>query len=183
MPAPGQRRGPATLSRDGRRDQPRGVNPTQTDTSAADRVVVAVDGSACSAHALRWAVHLAGSSGTAVLAVTVWQPPAAVGAAGAGWGVVPTGWDPAADARTTLDATLERTFGADRPPGLVTAVLEGGTARVLVELSAHARALVVGSRGHGGFVGLLLGSVSAACAEHAACPVLVVHGTTPPPTA
>jgi nucleotide-binding universal stress UspA family protein len=41
--------------------------------------------------------------------------------------------------------------------------------------------LIVGSRGHGGFSGLLLGSVSAPCAEHSTCPVLVIHGDRPTP--
>ena len=60
-------------------------------------------------------------------------------------------------------------------------VNEGGAAGVLLDASQGAIMLVVGSRGHGGFTGLLLGSVSANVAEHATCPVLVIHGDQGPP--
>jgi nucleotide-binding universal stress UspA family protein len=55
-------------------------------------------------------------------------------------------------------------------------VREGHPSAVLVAASTGADLLVVGSRGHGGFVGMLVGSVSTACVEHAHCPVLVTHG-------
>jgi nucleotide-binding universal stress UspA family protein len=57
----------------------------------------------------------------------------------------------------------------------------GNTASELVQASEGAQLLVVGNRGHGGFARHLLGSVSKAVAEHAHCPVLIIHGDTPPP--
>jgi nucleotide-binding universal stress UspA family protein len=60
---------------------------------------------------------------------------------------------------------------------------EGGAAKVLLDACKGATMVVVGSRGHGGFSGLLLGSVSANLAEHAPCPVLIIHGHNGPPPA
>jgi nucleotide-binding universal stress UspA family protein len=54
-------------------------------------------------------------------------------------------------------------------------VVEGTAGAALVDESRNADLLVVGSRGHGGFAQLLLGSVSQQCAQHAACPVVIVR--------
>ena len=80
-----------------------------------------------------------------------------------------------------LDDTIRAVFGDQPPAGMQRQVIEGGAAKVLLEASAGGMMLVVGSRGHGGFAGLLLGSVSAIVAEHASCPVFIVHGNQPPP--
>ena len=108
--------------------------------------------------------------------MTSWDYPA-----GYGFGSVPTDWDPAEDMRTTLDQTVQQVFGDQPPAGLRRLVSEGGAAKVLLDASQGAIMLVVGSRGHGGFAGLLLGSVSSNVAEHASCPVLVIHGEQPLP--
>jgi nucleotide-binding universal stress UspA family protein len=144
--------------------------------AGAGRIVVGVDGSRPSRQALRWAAHLAATFGAGLDAVTAWDFPA-----GYGWASVPSDWDPAQDMRTVLDETVTEVFGDQPPAGLRRQVTEGGAAKVLLDASQGAIMLVVGSRGHGGFAGLLLGSVSANVAEHASCPVLVIHGDQAPP--
>lgn len=135
------------------------------------RIVVGVDGSESSKAALRWATRLLPVTGGWIDAVIAWHPPASYGLAYA-----PPDWNPEKDAETVLSRAVDEVFGADRPAGMRLIVREGNPAKVLLDESNDADLLVVGSRGHGGFAGLLLGSVSAHCAEHATLPVLVVHG-------
>jgi nucleotide-binding universal stress UspA family protein len=133
------------------------------------RIVVGVDGSESSKQALRWAARLAAGDGSRIEAITAWDYPQAYNAP------VDPNWRPDLDAEVILDDTLREVFGDDRPAGLVPIVRHGPPRTVLIEASVGADILVIGSRGHGGFAGLLLGSVSSACSEHAHCPVLVLH--------
>jgi nucleotide-binding universal stress UspA family protein len=134
------------------------------------RIVVGVDGSDGSKAALRWADRLAPGLDAHIEAVTVWEDPVTYGAP-----VVLGDWRPDLDAEKVLTDTLDEVFGSERPPGLKAVVERGHTREVLLQASDGAQLLVVGSRGHGGFTGLLLGSVSQACAERARCSVLVAH--------
>lgn len=137
--------------------------------AARHRIVVGTDGSASSIDALRWAAQIAADTGAELDAVTCWQYPQSYGMSGGS-----SDWNPASDAAQILADSLTDAFGDKRPEGLHADVREGHAAQVLVEASVGADMLVVGSRGHGGFVDLLLGSVSAYCAEHGRCPVVVV---------
>ena len=140
------------------------------------RIVVGVDGSGSSREALRWAAYLASVFGGRLDVVTTWEYPQTFG-----WATVAPDWDPAQDMKKVLDDAMRAVFG-DRPPdGVRLIVREGGAAKVLLDAGQGATMLVVGSRGHGGFAGMLLGSVSANVAEHASCPVFIVHGDQPPP--
>jgi nucleotide-binding universal stress UspA family protein len=133
------------------------------------RIVVGIDGSHHSEQALRWGAFLASTLGARIEAVSAWQFPVTYG-----WAT--PDWDPSKDAEQVLSDTLRRVFGEHRPASVRTFAREGGAAKVLLDACRGADMLVVGSRGHGGFVGLLLGSVSASVAEHASCPVMIIHG-------
>ena len=145
---------------------------------AADgfRVVVGVDGSQPSRHALRWAGFMARVLDARIDAVTVWEISAVV--ASAAW---VDDWDPEKDAAANLQATVAEVLGFEVTTPIREIVRHGSAAAELVRASEGARLLILGSRGHGGFHGLLLGSVSTTCAAHARCPVLIVHGDAPPP--
>jgi nucleotide-binding universal stress UspA family protein len=141
---------------------------------ATPAVVVGVDGSPASEDALRWAADYARLTNSPLLAVSAWHWPVTMVVALP----VPEGFDPVSEAQTSLDSILAEVLGKDPGVAVTTQVVGGPAAQVLIEASRGARLLVVGSRGHGGFSGLLLGSVSEHCARYATCPVLVMrhHG-------
>lgn len=133
-------------------------------------IIVGVDGSEASLEALREARTMAEALGCPLTAVAAWELPRT-----AAQYPYPVEQEFEDSARRRLEHALQTVFGDDRPEGLQTVVRGGTPARVLRDLSEGARMVVVGSRGHGGFAGLLLGSVSSAVAAHATCPVLVTR--------
>jgi nucleotide-binding universal stress UspA family protein len=142
------------------------------------RIVVGVDGSEHSKQALRWAASLAAQSGATVDAVMAWEFPTSMGWSAGTY--VPDTWNPESDAEQALATAIDDVFGSERPAGLRPILREGNASKALLELSEGATMLVVGSRGHSGLTGRLVGSAAADCTQHASCPVLVVHGEEPP---
>lgn len=76
-----------------------------------------------------------------------------------------------------LRTAVERVLAGADTPQVQPHVVHGHPARALLDAASDAELLVVGSRGHGGFTGMLLGSVSHHLIAHAPCPVLAVHST------
>ena len=135
-------------------------------------VVVGVDGSEASKDALRWAIRYARMAGATVHAVTAWHYPASVG-----WAASPVilEMDLEGEARQALKQTVEYVVATEGPVTIQTRVVEGPPALILLKAATDADLLVVGSRGHGAFAGMVLGSVSEHCVHHANCPVVVVR--------
>ena len=140
-------------------------------------VVVGYDGSAAAGGAVTWAAEQAVRTEGRLDLVTAWEYPTSWGSAIP----LPSGYDPAQDARSMLDPVVAR-LHAEYPDLEVHAhVVEGNPGDVLTEASKHGALLVVASRGHRALAGVLLGSVSQHCATHAACPVVIFRE--PGPTA
>jgi nucleotide-binding universal stress UspA family protein len=141
----------------------------------AHEIVVGVDGSPGSYAALRWAARMAAPLNASITALTAWEFPVFITAAGGG--LLPGTWDPEEDANTIVNDAVGAVFAGT--PGYVRAVVaQGHPADMLINASKSALMVVVGGRGHGGFAGALLGSVSTAVAHHAKCPVLIVPAET-----
>jgi nucleotide-binding universal stress UspA family protein len=144
-----------------------------------DRIVVGVDGSDGARVALEWAVEEARLRGAPLVAVHAWQAPP-LGMVGGPFDA-PSMPDPQLMERVEAGARqlLERELAAVDTSGVeIESVVEPrNPADALLDAARGARLLVVGTRGHGGFKGLLLGSVSQQASNHAPCPVVIV----PPP--
>jgi nucleotide-binding universal stress UspA family protein len=154
---------------------PVGVIPPGWSGSEHGRVVVGVDGSPPSYGALRWAVDEAVLRNARLDVVNAYNYLEVV---------MPMLISPGIDCEVLEKAStsmLEQMLGSvipvlgPRPPAVELIAVHTGAARALLETAIGADLLVVGSRGRGGLRGLLLGSVSQQCVQHAPCPVIVVR--------
>lgn len=143
------------------------------DTHAIRKVIVGTDGSPASARAVEWAAHEARAHGALLEILHGWTMPLMVDPGGMVpmVGVSPDEMQIHAERVVAGAITVAKAIAGDYVMGKVE---QRSPAGYLVEESRRADLVVVGSRGHGGFVGLVLGSVAQQVATHAHCPVVVV---------
>ena len=138
-----------------------------------ERIVVGVDGSETSGAALRWAIAEAEPHGAAVEAVHAWHDAYTGGAYPfAAIGVDPEIYREAGERLLNAAVDSEDESGLKAPVHRV--LVNDYPAHGLLECAKGADLVVVGSRGRGGFTGLLLGSVSQQVVHHAPCPVVLI---------
>ena len=140
-------------------------------------IIVGIDGSDYAQKALDWAMKEAAAHRVPLTVLTV--HPEAIGA----WGLRPISYpqdqEEQEKARRAAEEAVEKTISQlepqSRPESVTVRAVSGIVAEELINASRDAGLLVVGSRGHGGFARLMIGSVSAQVSHHARCPVVIVH--------
>lgn len=135
-------------------------------------IVVGVDGSEGSDSALAWAVTEARLRGATLTVVHAWHP-----AYAGGYPMAPMLYDLELyekSAQQLLDEAADAIDTAGLVGGVKRTLIQGGAAAALLAASKDADLVVVGARGVGGFLGLLIGSVTTQVTHHASCPVVVV---------
>jgi nucleotide-binding universal stress UspA family protein len=142
-------------------------------TDTAYKIVVGVDGSPASKAALGWALWHAGLTGGEITALMAWDYPPIYN-----W-EIPGPEDFNHRTATALREVISEVAEENPNTEIHKEVAQGNPAKALIDSASDADLLVVGSRGHGGFTGALLGSVSQHCVHHAPCPI-VVHGSPAP---
>jgi len=138
---------------------------------STSQIIVGIDGSDEALDGLRYAVRIATALHIRVKAVIAWYYPVTFGE----FGFIDPEWSPETDAERIMKAAIELIFWNKIPEWFTYETVEGNPSKVLIHESENAEMLVLGSRGAGGFSGLLLGSVSYACSAHAQCPILIMH--------
>ncbi|WP_439657865.1 universal stress protein [Lentzea sp. HUAS TT2] len=140
-------------------------------------VVVGVDGSPAARAALSWAADEARRRNRPLVVISAWyrEPGVVIGPLPAEIGMRMTPERVEAAQRAVVDHAVKDITEV----GLRTVVVHGDPRSELIDASADAELLVVGSRGHGPFVAAVLGSVSSYCVHHALCPVVVVKEARP----
>lgn len=142
-----------------------------TESQVFHKVVVGVDGSEASMNALRHAIDEARRRGAAVEIVHGWHVPYY----GDFTGVMPyPGQELASAAERVVKDALASVENEAQGVSITGRTVEAPPAYALTEAGKEADLIVVGRRGHGGFLGLLLGSVAQQVANHATCPVLLI---------
>lgn len=147
---------------------------TMADQSAGGRVVVGVDGSKGARAALSWAIAEACQRKATLDVVFAWDDLGVRIAREGGWAKAVTKDMEEQAADDLVRDELRAVLGDSPEPEVQITTVPGDGANALIDASNDADLLVVGSRGMGGFQGLLLGSVSHKCIQHARCPVVVV---------
>jgi nucleotide-binding universal stress UspA family protein len=136
-------------------------------------VVVGVDGSEPSKVALRWALRQAAQMGAEVRVLLACHVPAVAYNAGV---PLPSDLELEQYGREGIESLVSDIKSDESAVTVHTQVVAGPAAPALIHASQDADLLVVGSRGHGAFTGMLLGSVAGHCVTHAHCPVVVIRG-------